>query len=112
MMAYNAGTAFGKERDRSTLGFVLITPMNTGSILWGKLFGLMLTAGMAMGFALAVNLLFALIVIPLAGPVIALRGLVLTSAIPILFSIAGSMLGLMYASLFRRESDASGVALL
>jgi ABC-type transport system involved in multi-copper enzyme maturation permease subunit len=112
MMAYNAGTAFGKERDRSTLGFVLITPMHTGSILWGKLFGLMLTAGMAMGFALAVNLLFALIVIPLAGPVIALRGLVLTSAIPILFSIAGSMLGLMYASLFRRESDASGAALL
>src|SRR5206468_37591 len=111
IMAYSAATAFGKERDRSTLGFVLITPMSTSAIILGKLVGLLLPGGLAMMSILAINLALAIAVCLQAGTAAALPGVLFTSCIPVLLSLTGAMVGILSASLLRKETDAGSLAL-
>jgi ABC-type transport system involved in multi-copper enzyme maturation permease subunit len=102
--------AFPKERDKSTLGFLLVTPMGIRAILLGKLFGLLLPtllglAVVALWCALpAVLLAFAI------GPARVLTGFALLLTILLALTFVGGFLGLACSVLLRRESDASALA--
>jgi ABC-type transport system involved in multi-copper enzyme maturation permease subunit len=106
------GTAFGRERDKSTLGFVLATPLSTRSILLGKFLG-MLTPTL-----LAISLLAvwcALLCLPVAmelGTAQTLTGLFFGVVNCLLVVILGGSFGLALSTLLRREADSTSLAFL
>ncbi len=105
-------TAFPKERDRSTLGFLLVTPLSTGRILWGKLLGTLVPSAMWLAAILAWMLIASL---PLAFYGHAMPSLVawlLCAAILCVLCAVSGLFGVCASTLLRREADAVGLGLL
>ena len=106
-----SSTAFGKERDRSTLGFVLTTPMPTGAILWGKMLGLMLQVALMLALFSILIALFTVPVVMPGGAAHGFAGWLLIAPIPVLLTCAAGMLGLAAATLVRKEADATALGM-
>ena len=61
--------AFMVERDKSTLGFLLMTPMSALSIVWGKMAGMLIPGGIFLTTLGAWTLALSLLNLPSLGPV-------------------------------------------
>jgi hypothetical protein len=100
--------AFAPEREKSTLGFLLMTPMRTRSIVAGKTLGLLCgasTSVLLLAFAtLALTLLFS----PAIGPLVALS--VWARAVTVALTLMASMgfLAVGIAALFPRSINQAG----
>jgi hypothetical protein len=110
--ASNAGKAFARERDRATLGFLLVTPLSHDEILWGKLLGLVSPILGTLAVLAALDLILAALLIPLIGPAAALLGFSAAALPPILLTFAGGLFGIICSTLFRKEADASSAGAL
>jgi hypothetical protein len=106
------GAAFGKERDKSTLGFVLVTPLSTEAILAGKLLGMLTPTLIAIAAISAWNTLLSAPMFFAVGPLAALMGIALMVVIPLILAVMGGAFGLAAASVLRKDSDASGLSIL
>lgn len=106
------GAAFVRERERSTMGFILVTPLSTRTIVLGKYVGLLTPTLLAMAVLTAWNGLLALLLMLFVGPVNALIGWTLAVALPLTLLLLAGVLALAASTLFRREADASGMAFL
>ncbi len=110
LVLYPCAAAFVKERDKSTLAFILSTPMSTWRIVLGKLCGASMPAwtcyavGAAWITALSVPVAFA------AGPVRWLAGLGVALSLPAAVALMSASLSLLFGTLLRKENDAGVVA--
>ncbi len=102
--------AFCRERDRSTLGFLLATPLTTDEILWGKLLGLLAPSFVMLAMLTAWNALMSLFLVPNVGPITALAGYIAATIIPFALTLVGGLFGLVSSTLFRKETDSSSSA--
>jgi hypothetical protein len=107
------GAALGRERDKSTLGFVLVSPLTTQEILVGKLLGT-LAPSLLTGVVLIVWSLLLLpgVLIWGGSPIRVVAGYLLLLALPMILLLMGGLIGLTCATLLRKESDSVGLAVL
>ncbi len=107
------GGAFGKERDKSTLGFVLVTPLTSQEILIGKLLGT-LTPSLLTFVILVVWSLPLLPGVFLWGgsPIRVITGYLLLLTLPVILLLTCGLIGLTCATLLRKEADGVGLAVL
>jgi ABC-type transport system involved in multi-copper enzyme maturation permease subunit len=106
------GTAFAREKDKSTLGFVLITPMRTAEILAGKFLGMLTPMLIGIGI---IGVWSAILCVPVAeeiGVWGAARGLLYGLSICLLFALLSGSLGIAGSTIFRREADAAALGIL
>jgi hypothetical protein len=97
-----------KEKDRSTLGFTLITPMPTSAIAAGKIIGLIAPTMLGAAVVSLWSLFLTLILCALINPVVAIKAWLIGSILPLpLIPIAGCF-GLLASTFWRKENDASG----
>jgi hypothetical protein len=91
--------AFMAERDKSTLGFVLLTPMSALSIVGGKVAGILLPSGIFLVCIAAWTLILSLLNLPSLGPVVlAVWGGVMLSAFMLTLTLG--MVTMALASIF------------
>ncbi|MCW3098243.1 MAG: hypothetical protein JWL77_3861, partial [Chthonomonadaceae bacterium] len=91
--------AFMVERDKSTLGFLLLTPMSALSIIMGKLAGILLPGGIFLATLGAWTLLLSLLNLPDLGPVVlAVWGGTMLSVLLLIMTLGTSTLAV--ASIF------------
>jgi hypothetical protein len=76
-------TAFSVDRDKSTLGFVLLTPLKASSILLGKAIGMLTPAALIPGSIMVWTLLLSLSLVSLVGylPLVVWGEVVLTGGL-------------------------------
>ncbi len=107
------GAAFGRERDRSTLGFVLVSPLTTAEILIGKLFGTLAPSLLTFVLLIAWSLLLLPGVFLWGGsPIRVLAGYLLLLILPMILLLMSGLIGLTCATLLRKEADGVGLAVL
>lgn len=106
------GTAFGRERDKSTLGFVLVTPMPTRAILFGKLFGMLGPTVVAVTVVFLYSFLLSIPAVKEIGLAATLLGLIYCLSLCVLIMALGGTLGLACSTVFRRETDSSAMGFL
>ena len=93
--------AFMVERDKSTLGFLLLTPMSALSIVLGKLVGILAPGGVFLASLGVWTLLLSLLNLPSLGPVtLAVWGGMMLSVFMLLLTLG--MLTMAIASIFRK----------
>ncbi|MEP6756266.1 MAG: ABC transporter permease subunit [Chthonomonadales bacterium] len=105
-------TTFVRERDRSTLGFLLVTPMPTSKVILGKLVGSLvpiLTVILPL-YVLGLVLTLPLFAFASADRVLLTLGLGLY--IPVATVWHSGTIALAFSSICRRETDAGGFAVL
>lgn len=103
--------AFAVEREKSTLGFLLMTPMSARSIVFGKLIGLLVPGSLGVGMIGLWTLALSLLLTPTLGLLGLLAWLEVTAtALAILVMIG--MGSLAVASLFPRTVTTLGSGLL
>ncbi|HLK60201.1 MAG TPA: hypothetical protein VKU00_26805, partial [Chthonomonadaceae bacterium] len=67
---FSTGKAFALERDKSTLGFLLMTPMSGSGIVLGKAIGILLSSSLILALLLIWTLLMSLGLSVMMGPIV------------------------------------------
>jgi hypothetical protein len=106
------GATLAREREKSTLGFVLLTPLGTREILWGKLLGTLAPTALSFAVVFLWMGLLAVLVATIARPVDLLLGMGFAVTMPLLLTVQAASSGLAFSTLFRRESDAGACAFM
>jgi hypothetical protein len=106
------GAAFSRERDKSTLGFMLVTPLPTMSIVVGKFLGLLAPLLITVGVFIGWHLLLSLPLVWDVRLVELLVFVVFVVTVPLMITLLSGSFGLFWSTVFRRESDAAGLAFL
>jgi ABC-type transport system involved in multi-copper enzyme maturation permease subunit len=106
------GAAFSRERDKSTLGFMLVTPLPTMNIVLGKFFGILSPMLITIGVFTAWHLLLSIPLVWDVKLVELLVFLVFFVTVPFMITLLSGSFGLFWSTVFRRESDASGMGFL
>lgn len=98
---------FAPEREKSTLGFLLLTPMRNSSILFGKVIGIFAGNGVSSGLLILATLLLSALFSPVLGPHgFVVWGAVVVTALAMAFTTG--MLSLAVAALFPRSISQGG----
>lgn len=103
--------SFAAEREKSTLGFLLTTPMRSRSIVLGKLAGVLLASLPMMGTLILWTLMLSVLVLPSVG-VISLMAWIEVTLTAVIISVTIGMILLAVASLFPRGITLVGGSVL
>ncbi len=99
-------TAFMVDKQKSTLGFVLLTPMSNFQIAYGKAFGVYMVTGLMTGIGLAWTLMLSVLTIPIAG-IGPLLVWCMFAALITVMTLGASSLGIALATLTARTKKAN-----
>jgi ABC-type Na+ efflux pump permease subunit len=106
------GTAFAPETQKSTLGFLLLTPMKAASIVFGKAVGLLLSSGYTIGLLWLWTLVLSLAFSPTLGLASVLRvwGYVTATSFAVIMAVGACALA--FAALTARSKKLAGCGVL
>ncbi len=112
-LAFSAGLgimplAFAPEREKSTLGFLLMTPMRSGAIIRGKAVGLLISSGVASGLLAAGILALSLLFSPTLGLVTAISTWIRCMAVGLALMGTTGIFAIGVAALFPRSVSQAG----